>query len=97
MARLSPKPGSALSELAKFVGRSEHKSADRNSFWHAYRNVTQAAGNRPAQSKVTDLLAMVMALSARTRRVAAPRAIIELDVFAPDGKRAVRLIMADNG
>ncbi len=36
-------------------------------------------------------LAVVMALSARTRRVVMPSVEIELDVFGPDGTRAVRL------
>ncbi len=86
---------STLSDLANFVAQSEQKSADRNSFWHAWRHVTHSAHNRPAPAKVGDLLAMVMALSARTQRLAAPQAMVELDVFAPNGKRAVRLIMGN--
>ncbi|VAW23295.1 hypothetical protein MNBD_ALPHA12-2123 [hydrothermal vent metagenome] len=88
---------STLSELAKFVGQSETRSLDKSSFWHAYRRASQATRKHSAQAKVTDLLAMVMALSARTRRVAAPRAMVELDVFAPNGARAVRLIMGNGG
>ena len=42
---------------------------------------------------VGDLLAVVMALSARTRRMLMPQVGIELDVFGPDGSRAVRVIL----
>jgi len=92
---------STLSDLANFVARNERKlqdkSPDKNAFWHAYHQVSQTARKRPSASRVTDLLGIVMALSARTRRVVAPRAIVELDVFAPNGKRAVRLIMGNYG
>jgi hypothetical protein len=46
----------------------------------------------PRQKRsVGDLLAVVMTLSARTRRMSQEPARIELDVFAPGGKRAVLL------
>jgi len=48
---------------------------------------------RSQPAKVSDLLGTVMAISARTRRIIAPKTHIELDVFTPSGKRAVRLIM----
>ena len=92
---------STLTDLANFVGRNERKAAgglpDRNAFWRAYRNASETARKRGPAHRVTDLLGMVMALSARTRRVVAPRAFIELDVFSPDGRRAVRLSMGNNG
>jgi hypothetical protein len=42
---------------------------------------------------VGDLLGVVMALSARTRRMLMPHVEIELDVFDPDGLRAVRVTL----
>jgi len=93
-------PTSTLSDLANFVAQNErklqnNKSPDKTAFWHAYRQVSEAAHKRPPASRVTDLLGMVMTLSSRTRRVVAPRVAVELDVFAPNGNRAVRLIIGD--
>jgi hypothetical protein len=42
---------------------------------------------------VGDLLGVVMALSARTRRMLMPHVEIELDVFDPDGARAVHITL----
>jgi hypothetical protein len=46
---------------------------------------------RPQRRGVSDLLGAVLALSARTRRLVLPPVAIELDVFSPDGVRAVRV------
>jgi hypothetical protein len=43
------------------------------------------------------LLGVVLALSARTRRLVLPKVGIDLDVFAPGGRRAVRLILPSQG
>jgi hypothetical protein len=52
------------------------------------------AANRKLQKLgIGDLLSVVLALSARTRRVVQPRVTIDLDVFAPGGRRAVRMVM----
>ncbi|NGP17682.1 hypothetical protein [Devosia aurantiaca] len=45
------------------------------------------------QRSVGDLLAVVMTLSARTRRMAQEPVRVELDVFAPGGKRAIQLTL----
>ncbi len=84
---------STLADLAKFVARSEGGPAGTNGFWQAWRNVSETARQRPPATRVTDLLGVVMALSARTQRALAPGCVVELDVFAPDGRRAVRLSM----
>jgi len=86
---------STLADLAKFVARSEGKPADPRGFWRAFRHVSETAHQRPGASRVADLLGVVMALSSRTQRSLAPKSVVELDVFAPDGKRAVRLSMQD--
>lgn len=80
----------SMTELAEFAASAEHRGKQREEFWRAYRAGTEHrryTRGRP----VSDLLGVVMALSARTRRMLMPRAAIELDVFAPGGVRAVRL------
>jgi len=39
------------------------------------------------------MLGAVLALSSRTRRMVQPRTKIDIDVFAPGGKRALRLTL----
>lgn len=81
---------SSLTELARFIGRSALASEDavhRRRALNAMTNRLLPA--RPQRKKVGELLAVVMALSARTRRAIMPKVAIELDVFAPGGKRAV--------
>lgn len=81
---------SSLTELAEFAASTETKSKQRQEFWRAYS--TGSEHRRLTKGRpVSDLLGVVIALSARTRRVLAPRTSVELDVFAPGGKRAVRL------
>lgn len=87
-----------LSDLANFVGKSQSnkttKSSEANhNFWHAYGNAAGHPERRPVAARVTDLLGVVMTISARTRRLVAPPVSIELDVFTPNGRRAVQLIM----
>jgi hypothetical protein len=45
---------------------------------------------------VADLLGAVLALSARTRRMVMPKVEVDLDVFAPGGRRAVRIFFGRN-
>lgn len=85
---------SELADLAEFTTSAETRGKQRADFWRAYRAGSQHrrfTRGRP----VSDLLGVVMSLSARTRRMLAPRAGIELDVFAPGGIRAVRLSVGD--
>lgn len=79
----------ALTELASFLGRSPVAAEDL-----AARNrVLAGMTNRLLGKKrsVGDLLGIVLVLSARARRVAQPSVNIDIDVFAPGGKRAVRM------
>ncbi len=84
-----------LTDLANFVGRSQVSSEQQEHFWQAYGLAAERTMRRPVAAKVTDLLGMVTTLSARTRRIAAPVTITELDVFSPNGNRAVHLIMGE--
>jgi hypothetical protein len=82
---------STLSELARFIGRSELAADDPVTRRHAIDSITARLSPRPAHRRIADLLGVVLALSARTKRMALPRVGIELDVFGPDGRRALRI------
>lgn len=81
---------SALTELANFVGRSSLASETMSVRRRALDGMTTRLLPRPRRS-VTELLAAVMVLSSRTRRMVQPPANIDIDVFAPGGKRALRM------
>lgn len=81
---------SALTELANFVGRSSLASETMSVRRRALDGMTARMLPRPRRS-VSELLSVVMTLSARTRRTVQPRANIDIDVFAPGGKRALRM------
>ena len=83
----------ALTELANFVGRSELASEDMAMRNRALAGITQRM--LPKKRGVGDLLGVVLALSARTRRMVQEPVRIDLDVFAPGGSRAVDLIFGD--
>ena len=80
----------ALVELANFIGRSPLASPDMKLRNRALSGMTQRMLPRQKRS-VGDLLAVVMTLSARTRRMAQDEVRVELDVYAPGGKRAIQL------
>jgi hypothetical protein len=82
---------STLSELARFIGRSELGAEDPLARRRAVDGMAARLEPRPVHRKVSDLLGVVLTLSARTRRMALPPVGIELDVFAPDGSRAVKI------
>ena len=84
---------SNLSELARFVGRSRLVSPDVNQRARVVAGIAQSLDARPQRRSVGELLGVVLALSARTRRVVMPKVSIDLDVFSPGGGRAVRLIL----
>lgn len=84
-----------LTDLANFSGQAQSPRKNRSEFWNAFKGATTANMKRTKPTRVSDLLAAVMAISARTRRVLTPRTCVELDVFTPDGKRAVQLIMGN--
>ncbi|MFD1252219.1 MULTISPECIES: hypothetical protein [Devosia] len=85
----------ALIELAGFIGRSPLASPDMRVRNRVLAGLSDSIMPRQRRS-VGDLLAVVMALSARTRRMAQDPVHVEVDVFAPGGKRAVRLTLGDN-
>ena len=83
----------ALTELANFVGRSSLASADMTARNRALAGITQRL--LPRKRSVGDLLGVVLALSARTRRMVQDPVTIDIDVFAPGGGRAVDLMFGD--
>ncbi|MHA6299227.1 hypothetical protein [Devosia sp. CAU 1758] len=85
----------ALIELASFVGRSPLASPDMRMRNRALAGMTDRIAPRQKRS-VGDLLGVVMALSARTRRMAHEPVSVEIDVFAPGGKRALRMSLGED-
>ena len=83
----------ALVELANFVGRSSLASEDMVARNRVLAGITQRL--LPKKRGVGDLLGVVLALSARTRRMVQEPVIIDIDVFAPGGSRAVDLIFGN--
>ena len=84
---------SSLSELARFVGQSALASEDAVVRRQAVNAMVTRFNPGLKRRGVGDLLGVVMALSARTRRMLMPHGEIDLDVFAPNGARAVRVIL----
>lgn len=81
-----------LNQLAQFEGTSPLAAGDASVRDSALRTMIRGLeAPRPAHRRVTDLLGVVMALSARTRRMVMPRVAVDMDVFAPGGRRAVRM------
>jgi hypothetical protein len=84
---------SSLSELARFVGRSALTTEDAVGRRQAVNALAARIDPQLRRRGVGELLAAVMALSARTRRMLLPHVEIDLEVFRPDGSRAVRVIL----
>lgn len=84
---------SSLTELANFVGQSKLASDNAAIRRRAVDGLAVHYHPRPKLRGVADLLGIVMVLSARTRRAAMAPVAIDLDVFAPSGHRALRLML----
>jgi hypothetical protein len=82
-----------LQELAKLAAIA-HRTA-RPARTAAGGSVFAVDRHSSARPRVADLLGVVMALSARTRRVTRDPVEIDLDVFAPDGSRAVDIVYGE--
>ena len=82
---------SSLTELARFVGQSQLVDATANR--QAVNDIVDHLSRRPAKQRVSDLLSVVLPLSSRTRRMIMPTVEVDLDVFAPGGQRAVRIML----
>lgn len=78
----------ALIELANFIGRSPLASPDMTARNKALSGMTERLMPKQRRS-VGDLMNVVLTLSARTRRMVQEPVNIDIDVFAPGGKRAV--------
>jgi hypothetical protein len=84
---------SSLSDLARFVGQSSLTSENAGIRAQAVNAMVARFDTSLKRRGVTDLLAAVMTLSARTRRMLMPPVDIDLDVFTPGGSRAVRVTL----
>lgn len=84
---------SNLSELARFVGQSKLESDNPEYRRRAVGALAEHYPSRSTARTVTDLLGVVLVLSSRTRRMIMPPVCIDIDVFNPDGGRALRIMM----
>ncbi len=78
----------SLVELANFIGRSPLASPDMSARNKALTGMTERLLPKQRRS-VGDLMNVVLTLSARTRRMVQEPVSIDIDVYAPGGKRAV--------
>lgn len=78
----------SLIELANFIGRSPLSSPDMTARNKALSGMTERLLPKQRRS-VGDLMNVVLTLSARTRRMVQEPVHIDIDVFAPGGKRAL--------
>lgn len=86
----------ALSRLARYRASSPLAHEDAAIADEALRKLVKSLEpQKPVRRRVSDLLSVVLALSARTRRMVLPRVTVEVDVFAPNGNRAVRLFFPE--
>ncbi len=83
----------ALSDLINFVAKSPLASRNEIERRSALNSITQNLTPQPIHKKVTKLMDAVIVLSARAKRIGLPKAKIDLDVFTPNSKRAVKIIM----
>lgn len=79
----------ALTELANFVGRSSLLNEDMAARNRVLAGITGRM--LPRKRSVGELLGVVLAISARTRRMVQPPVKVDIDVFAPGGARAIQL------
>jgi hypothetical protein len=87
---------SSLSELARFIGQSGVIASDVGANRRAVNDIINHLSQRkPAKPKVSELLGVVLTLSARTRRMVMPKVEVEIDVFAPGGTRALRIMLPE--
>jgi len=80
----------SLIELANFIGRSPLASPDMTARNKALSGMTERIMPKQRRS-VGDLMNVVLTLSARTRRMVQEPVKIDIDVFAPGGKRAISM------
>jgi len=83
----------SLRELANFVARSSMLSEDMATRNRVLAGVTGRL--LPRKRSVGELLGVVLALSARTRRMVQSPVRIEVDVFSPGGGRALKMTFGD--
>lgn len=79
----------ALTELANFVGRSSLLNEEMAARNRVLAGITGRMA--PRKRSVSELLGVVLVLSARTRRMVQEPASVDIDVFAPGGARAMRM------
>lgn len=82
---------SKVKELAAFAGQSKLTAENPAVRRQALNALASGLKPRLQRRGVADLLGVVLVLSARTRRLTLPPVDIDIDVFSPEGRRAVQL------
>ncbi len=84
----------ALSELVNFIAKSPLASENDIERRSALSSISKNISPIPIQKKVTKLFDAIIILSARSKRIMMPKVQIDIDVFTPNSKRAVKILMA---
>lgn len=79
----------SLKNLAAFTPKSPLASDDFKLRRATLLGLAQQMVEQSARKSVGEMLNSVLALSTRTRRILKPTVSIELDVFSPNGNRAI--------
>lgn len=83
-----------ISDLSQFEPRSPLASSDDAVRAQTLRSLMRGLEpHKPVRQKMSDMLSVVLTLSQRTRRMVMPRVTIDVDVFGPNGNRALRMYM----
>ncbi|WP_424981032.1 hypothetical protein [Maritalea sp. S77] len=81
----------SLNNLAAFTPKSPLASDDYKLRRATLLGLAQQMVEQSARKSVGEMLNSVLAISTRTRRILKPVVSIELDVFSPNGNRAILL------
>lgn len=85
----------ALADLAAFVAGSPLTSSDDTTRTRALTALATRLAPRTQRRSVGELLGTVLALSARSRRLVLSPVEVQVEVYGPDGRRAVELSLGD--
>ena len=84
----------ALSELVNFIAKSPLASENDIERRSALNSLSDNLSPKPIHKKVSKLFETIIVLSARSKRIMLPQVKTEIDVFTPNSKRAVKILMA---
>ncbi len=83
----------SLTELAKFRAKSPFAAENERIRQEAIKSLRDSLEPRSSRLKVSELIDIVMVRSARARRRGQARVNIDIDVFSPNNRRAVQILL----